>query len=641
LFKFFGENNARGALWGQCADSGGGGTGKSFFKCMKVEGLTVEADQYMISFCTLHCLQLTLGVPVKTILLGDGGLLQGKALFKNTAMQLLHGVYNLQDNHEKAEWKTIWKWAAVRSGLEQGNETVPSIPCPIATCWWTVGVAAVFLLKNWDIIAVVVHGVINRLVTSKKENQITSGIQSLMAEPTIKSDVHLIAAYHNHFLFSNFAWLQKGDPENGGTPGFLARHIAVRHFLMHSDLTDGITNWTCLPAFLEAFVKSLDHLTEDAQKQLQKDKVFEFFKMARRILEKHFDLWVNKFLFLAIYGEAETAQVVAQFLLDKEATGFARNGMYDESTMHNRTISLPKFREFLEARTANKPELLTLLHVMSIQQGIVQIADNGGNMWAEANCPNWLTRLRIRYRECYSAVATNSQLAERGVKGSNYCSVAGRLERLESSYGTAHARLVEPINRETRLAHSNQEHRKGNRYVSSGSVNERKRKNGDAFENDELRVRNVVGALHVEHAIKFVTHRSNIISQDCKELEAKVEWERLCREVSETDHQYSVERVKIKTDDFIAKYDKTRAPNVIQRRHGVTVTPFMQKKMPFGKMNRDRDWDNIKKELAHRNLSIEGGWTQCKERLMENEGERQDCSMLSGVVIPWEEDIVI
>jgi hypothetical protein len=150
-----------------------------------------------------------------------------------------------------------------------------------------------------------------------------------------------------------------------------------------------------------------------------------------------------------------------------------------------------------------------------------------------------------------------------------------------------------------------------------------------------------VGALHVEHAIKFVTHRSNIISQDCKELEAKVEWERLCREVSETDHQYSVERVKIKTDDFIAKYDKTRAPNVIQRRHGVTVTPFMQKKMPFGKMNRDRDWDNIKKELAHRNLSIEGGWTQCKERLMENEGERQDCSMLSGVVIPWEEDIVI
>eukprot|EP00978_Attheya_sp_CCMP212_P040254 scaffold217766_cov49-Attheya_sp.AAC.2 len=230
LFEFFGDNNARGALWGQCIDSGGGGTGKSFFKCMKVEGLTVEVDQYMISFCTLHCLQLTLGVPVKTIL-GDGGLLQGKALFNNTAMQLLHGVYNLQDNHEKAEWKTIWKWAAVRSGSELGNETVPSIPCPIATHWWTIGVAAVFLLENWDVIAAVVQGVINRLVTSKKENQIASGIQqSLMAEPAIKSDVHLIAAYHNHFLFSNFAWLQKGDPENGDTPGFFARHIAVRHF---------------------------------------------------------------------------------------------------------------------------------------------------------------------------------------------------------------------------------------------------------------------------------------------------------------------------------------------------------------------------------------------------------------------------
>eukprot|EP00978_Attheya_sp_CCMP212_P040253 scaffold217766_cov49-Attheya_sp.AAC.1 len=319
--------------------------------------------------------------------------------------------------------------------------------------------------------------------------------------------------------------------------------------------------------------------------------------MARQILEKHFDLWVNKFLFLAIYGEAETAQVVAQFLLDKEATGFATNVVY-ESTMHSRTISLPKFREFLEARTTNKPELHTSLHVMSIQQGIVQIADNGGNMWAETNCPNWLTRLQIRYRECYSAVATNSQLAERGVKGSNYCSVAGRSERLESSYGgTARVGLlVEPINRETRLAHSNQEHQKGNRYVSSGSVNERKRKNGDAFENDELRVRNVVGALHVEHAIKFVTHRNNhTISQDCKELEAKAEWERLRREVSETDHQYSVERVKIKTDNFIAKYDKTKAPNIIQWRHGVTMTPFMQKKVPFGQINKDCDWNNLKK----------------------------------------------
>jgi hypothetical protein len=275
---------------------------------------------------------------------------------------------------------------------------------------------------------------------------------------------------------------------------------------MHCDLTNGLSNWTTLPAF-ESFVKSLDNLADDKEKELQKEKVVEFFKMARQILEKHFDLWVNKFLFLAIYGEAETAQVVAQFLLNKEATGYAMNGMY-ESTMHNRTMSLPKFREFLQARTADRQGLLTSLHFLSVQQGVRQIAETGGNMWAHNNCPNWLKCLRSRYRDCYSAVATNSQLAERGVKGSNYCSVAGRSECLESAYGTARAGLVEPINRETKLAHSKQDHRTGNRYVSSGPINERKRKNGEIFENDELRVRNVSGAVHIENAIKFVTHRS-------------------------------------------------------------------------------------------------------------------------------------
>uniref|UniRef100_A0A6T7ILL0 Uncharacterized protein n=1 Tax=Attheya septentrionalis TaxID=420275 RepID=A0A6T7ILL0_9STRA len=150
--------------------------------------------------------------------LGDGGL-TGKGTFRNTAMQLLHGVYN--------------------------------IPAPIITRWWTIGAAAVFLLKNLAVIGAIAQGVINRHVTTKKANQIASGVQSLLGEVTIRSDVHIIAAFHEYYLFSHFAWLQKGDPDVGNTPGFLARHIGVRYFLMHSQLVKANTDeaWRNIPEF--------------------------------------------------------------------------------------------------------------------------------------------------------------------------------------------------------------------------------------------------------------------------------------------------------------------------------------------------------------------------------------------------------
>jgi hypothetical protein len=377
-------------------------------------------------------------------------------------------------------------------------------------------------------------------------------------------------------------------------------------------------------------------VVNENEKQLQKDKVGHFFRMARQMLEKHFDLWVNEYLFLAIYGEPETSQVVAQFLLEKNATGYATNGMH-ESQMHGRIISLPKLREFLQSRTTtNRHVLRTSLHFLSIHQEVIEIANAGGNMWQERNCPLRLSRLQTRYRECYSAVATNSHLAERGVKSANFCSVDGRSERLESAYGTARAGLVEPIHLQTRLAHEEQDNRSGNQYVLSGSVNERKRKDGNEFQNDEQRVRNVTGAIHAEHAIKFVTHRTNTIREACKASEdSKQQWDRLCQGVSEKENHFSVERVRVKTDDFAEKYDLSRAPNVIQRRRGVETTPFMLNKVPFGKLLKDRDWVNLKIELAHRDLSIEGKWTECKERLMRHEGDKKNFKIHSNATFPW------
>ena len=110
------------------------------------------------------------------------------------------------------------------------------LPCPVLTRWWTVGVAAEFVLQNWGLVVAVAEGVIRRDLPDKASNQIASSAQALLKKPQVRSDIYLIAAYHKYFLFSHFAWLQKGNPFIGEKAGFLSRHIAGRYFLMQSEL---------------------------------------------------------------------------------------------------------------------------------------------------------------------------------------------------------------------------------------------------------------------------------------------------------------------------------------------------------------------------------------------------------------------
>jgi Na+/glutamate symporter len=65
LSQLFGwEENILAILFGQATDSGGGGTGNSFFKELTKLGLSSSAESYLKSFCTLHCIQLHLQNPI-------------------------------------------------------------------------------------------------------------------------------------------------------------------------------------------------------------------------------------------------------------------------------------------------------------------------------------------------------------------------------------------------------------------------------------------------------------------------------------------------------------------------------------------------------------------------------------------------
>jgi hypothetical protein len=187
--------------------------------------------------------------------------------YRNNAMQGLHGLHNLQKNHEQREWPILWASAAAKCGFEVTTEEAKSwrIPALILTRWWTVGECAAYLLKYRQIILVVCHGVIQANTTDKAINQIASGLQACICTPEIESDIHLIDAYHKYFLCSHFAWLQKGNPQLGNKPGFLNRHIVVRYFLMLQELSAAYEGegegWKELDAF-KSFRESMEPLDE-------------------------------------------------------------------------------------------------------------------------------------------------------------------------------------------------------------------------------------------------------------------------------------------------------------------------------------------------------------------------------------------
>jgi hypothetical protein len=183
----------------------------------------------------------------------------------------------MQDYHERTEWINNWAFAA-----EQVGEPVsvpPTIPKPILTRWWTVLVRAGFALKHWEILEALCHGVIQRDPTKSAVNQIASGNQALMKTPVIKVDVDLIALSGTFFFNEHFEWLQHGDPVIGNRPGFLSRHMAVRYFIIESELEpvyhmEGWRRMAIFSAYRESIASSLSN-----QERLQQVKKTNCFLM--------------------------------------------------------------------------------------------------------------------------------------------------------------------------------------------------------------------------------------------------------------------------------------------------------------------------------------------------------------------------
>ena len=604
LIKIFGRDNVDFILQCQMTDSGGGGTGLSFHRTLQNQGITTNDANYLVGYCTLHCIQLTLSTPVKHVLGEDGTDNSGQ--YRQNAMQLLHGIYNLQKHHEREEWKIIWRKAEIlldSPAIDNGSMTVP---CPILTRWWTVGVAAEFAIKNWQTILCICKGVIKRDLTTKASNKIASATEALLKTQQIKSDVHLLSAYHTYFLFNHFKWLQLGDQKiGGGKAGYLNRHIAVRYLPMHEDLNDAIQNdkWKTLPEF-SAFCETNGNLSfEDCN--IQEKKVTLVFTLALKLLRKHFDVWVNKLLFLSLYSEQPTASCIANYISSGDHN--ISNPIQESynSSIHGRVVNLNRFQRFVSTRCTSKITITSSVHVAPYLAAISKIK-TGGDMWIGVPSPV-LVSFRNHYLHNYVALPSNSHLAESSVKDANFCSIIGRSEKTSSMFATSRSGLVETLNMKANKARSSRI-QKGNASVSSGLMGSRKRKSDGADFVEQGYRHRTSGSTRSTIAREIICKRHTDIESSLTNPRNKQMWKRIHSSIGDNVNQFRTSRVATKIETYDRNITKEKLPNALQRRTGVEVSPLVLGRTWYTSIRKDQNLFRVEQDLVHRGLATDGGW---------------------------------
>eukprot|EP00978_Attheya_sp_CCMP212_P002541 scaffold5152_cov60-Attheya_sp.AAC.7 len=201
--------------------------------------------------------------------------------------------------------------------------------------------------------------------------------------------------------------------------------------------------------------------------------------------------------------------------------------------------------------------------------------------------------------KCFAALATNSHMAERGVKASNLCTLTNWPKYLLSAYDGTAARkrtqqdvgiamyyLVHLVNENERMV----------RYMTRTTSQQQNGSVGGCTSS-------IGGSLHSEQAIKFVT--------DCHKFE---------RACVNKNNLYSDSQVTLKTEEYKNTFNIEQTPNV-----------------PFGKLNMDRDWETLKLELVHRDLSTDGKWKACNMRLKNHEGDTHHFKVQSSAIFNWKQ----
>ena len=235
-----------------------------------------------------------------------------------------------------------------------------------------------------------------------------------------------------------------------------------------------------------------------------------FLRIALKQLVKHFDVWINKLLFLSIFSEAPLDQRTARYILGRRYPELQIISEY-ASTINNRTINLQEYSTLLAQRCNSRVHILTSYHVQPRMHDLRQISD-GGNMWSTSPCHQLLI-LRRQYFTNYAALASNSHLAESNVKDANHCSIIGRGEATATLFSTTRSGIVETLNANSKK-HKEEKTKRKTRDGTAGNAE------------NQIKTR-VSGSTRSEKAIMLLKKRHESIETDLRLQDNEREWKRL------------------------------------------------------------------------------------------------------------------
>ena len=134
--------------------------------------------------------------------MSEGGL-DDNIKGKRNAMQLLHGVYNLQNWCEHDELKDIYLYT--RKEEEGKEEKFVKLEEPVLTRWWLVGTCACSFLASHSTWKRICNGIQKSTKSDSAAYKVASATYQLMDKPIIMSDINLLAAIHKYYLFPHFS----------------------------------------------------------------------------------------------------------------------------------------------------------------------------------------------------------------------------------------------------------------------------------------------------------------------------------------------------------------------------------------------------------------------------------------------------
>jgi hypothetical protein len=264
------------------------------------------------------------------------------------------------------------------------------------------------------------------------------------------------------------------------------------------------------------------------------------------------------------------------------------------------------------------PHLLVIHHLAG---STTASSGSRGDMWCD-DSSILMKEFRNHYLNSYAALPSSTHIAESNVKDANFCQIKGRGKGLSSAFSTARSSLVESINRLAKEQFKKKQTYKGNAKVSGGKAKERKNKSDNTdFDSEECKLNRVRGQIRSQVAIKFIMSRHEQIEKVFNKAPGKKrKWMDINEHISDNKEQFSTKRVGVKLENFNNNKDKNKPKNKLQKRTGIHVCPMVLGRILYSKLKKDRDTEDIKKELVCRELPTDGGWQkQLMVRLKNDE----------------------